>query len=96
MLPIGRMVALALPFEGRVAEGRVRSVAKGEPHPQPLSYEERGARNVRLRVVLAIARHQVFVVQFALGDDAHLAQPLDDEAVPLIQRFGAGVLGEDG
>src|SRR5690349_14880024 len=44
----------------------------------------------------AIACHQIFVVQLALGDDAHLAQPLDDEAMPLVERFGAGVLGKNG
>ena len=43
---------------------------------------------------LAIARHQVFVVERALGDDAQFAQPLDDKAVPFIKRFGAVVPGE--
>src|SRR5690348_16793199 len=36
------MVALALPASGRVAEGREGSVRQPQPHPHPLSYEERG------------------------------------------------------
>src|SRR5690348_11704302 len=40
--PSGRMVARALPASGRVAEGREGSVRQPQPHPHPLSYEERG------------------------------------------------------
>src|SRR5690242_20255260 len=48
------LFAQSLPASGRVAEGREGSVRQPQPHPRPLSYEERGARAFLL--IAAITR----------------------------------------
>jgi hypothetical protein len=77
---------------GRVAEGRERSVAKGEPHPQPLSHEERGAtgRELLLPTGGMVARALPFEGRVAEGRERFWRLCLTGDAdAAIVQRDAA-------